>query len=72
MMQATIQTKTDHNLKAISAILDQFAIEIQSELNRSEFFNLTLEVQVQHGKVRLSKTSAERTQLFCNSPKDSL
>ena len=72
MMQATIQTKADHNLKAISAILDQFAIEIQSELNRSEFFNLTLEVQVQHGKVRLSKTSAERTQLFCNSPKDSL
>lgn len=72
MMQATIQTKADHNLKAISAILDQFAIEIQSELNRSDYFSITLEVQVQGGKVRLAKTSAERTQLFCNPPKDSL
>lgn len=71
MMEAT-QTKSEHNLKAISAILDQFAIEIQSELNRSDYFSIALEVQVQGGKVRLAKTSAERTQLFCNPPKDSL
>ena len=62
----------DENESLIFSVLTEFAKTIRSQLEINEFFSARLELQVQHGKIRLSKIATEKTQILGDADKKSL